>query len=349
MNEILVALPEYYNAVVDRLLRADWIVHNFRTHDLNDLYNPANYHYNIEFNNTEYRALIDLNILQYTVNCVKKDSMKGLYRDACALLIFCRVAEIQIEPALAVYERINYNAENLEEALDDLSLLRALDNADVDQLAQYVLGDIEALENVTPVEIDRETLGEQLTQYHRLTNWDSIYLLVLAAISIYWNTAISHQNKLGQYLDWMIQKFRLSLPCIIYAVRLFGHNPLSNMMKYKIGESEHSKRSATFNMTWDLYHIDHFFKNWIDPEKEREELFFTQDRVLHSLFRLAIEVQYSGDISTLLNYLTSSQASMCRSLIDGLNNRDDRVYGICAWSPEHREMLIRSLEKELYH
>lgn len=349
MNKLFVELPEYYKTIIEHLLRADWVVHNFRAQDLNDLYNPANYLYNIEFNKSEYRALIDLNILQYMVNSVKKDKVKELYRDACALLIFLRAAEIQIEPSLAVYERINYNAENLEETLDDLSLLRALDNTDVEQLALYVFGDADALKNVVPVKIDRKAIGDELIKYCRLINWDSVYLLVLKAVSTYWDNAIPHQKKLESYLDWMIQNFRLSLPCIVYVVRMFGHNPLPKMMKFKHDTSEYLKRSAVFNMTWDLFHIDHYFKNWVNPEKEWEELFFTQDRMLRSLFRLAIEVQYAGDISPLLRYLSSSQASKCRTLLYDGNNRNDRIYGTSMWSPEHRESLIRNLEYELFY
>ncbi len=349
MNEILITLPEYYKAIVERLARADWLIHNFITQDSSDLYNPANYVHNIEFNNTEYRALIDLNILQYIVNCVKKETAKELYRDACALLIFFRAAEIQIEPNLAIYERINYNAENLEEALDDLSLLRALDNIDVEQLACYVLGDEGALKNVVPVKIDRKKIGEELIKYHRLINWDSIYLLVLKAVSVYWDNAIPHQKKLELYLDWMIQNFRLSLPCIVYVVRMFGHNPLTKMMKFKNDGNEYLKRTAVFNMTWDLFHIDHYFKNWINPEKEWEELFFTQDRMLRSLFRLAIEVQYAGEMTPLLTYLSSPKATMCQTLIEGYSDRNDRVYGTSRWSPEHRKNLIRNLETELFH
>jgi len=142
--------------------------------------------------------------------------MHGKYRDACALLVFCRIADIQIEPALAIYERINYNAENLKEALDDLALLRALDNTDVEQLARYAMGDMNALKNVVPVEIDRKSLGEKLIQYRRLTNWDSIYLLILAAVSIYWKSTIHHARKLEHYLDWMIRKFRLSISMFFF-------------------------------------------------------------------------------------------------------------------------------------
>ena len=348
MNEVLITLPGYYDKIVERLLRADWLIHNFRAQDPDGLYNPANYLYNIEFDNSEYRALLDLNVLQYAVNCVKKDAMHDLYRDACAFLVFCRAAEIQIEPALAIYERINYNAENLEEALDELALLRSLDNTDVELLARYALGDKQALRDIKPAEIDRKMLGAQLTQYRRLTHWDSIYLLVLAAVSTYWNNKVPHQKKLERYLDWVIREFRISLPCIVYAVRLFGHNPLSKMMKFRMDVNEHSRRTAIFNMTWDLFHIDHFFKNWIDPEKEWEQIFFTQDRMLCSLFRLAISVQYRKDISPLLNFLTSSQATTCRTIIDSRADREDRVYGTDAWSPEHREQLILKLERELY-
>lgn len=348
MNELLVTLPGYYDKIVGRLLRADWLIHNFRLQDPAELYNPANYLYNIEFENKEYRALLDLNILQYTVNCVKKDATHEAYRDACALLVFCRAAEIQIEPSPAIYERINYNAENLDEALYELALLRALDNADVEQLAQYALGDIKALKGISPFEIDREMLSTQLTQYRRLTHWDSIYLLVLKAVATFWNPNIKHHNKLEHYLDWMIREFRMSLPCIVYAVRLLGHNPLPKMMKFKMNADEHSKRTAIYNMTWDLYHINHFFKNWIDPDKEWEEMFFTQDQMLRSLFKLTISVQYREDISPLLSNLTSSQAAACRSLFENCYSRDDRVYYTEAWSPEYREKLIMKLEGDLY-
>jgi hypothetical protein len=262
--------------------------------------------------------------------------------------VFCRVSEIQIEPTLAIYERINYNAENLKEALHELALLKALDNTDLVQLARYALRDAAALRNVQPVTIDCEALGAKLTQYRRLTHWDSIYLLVLEAISTYWNTSVPHNQKLEHYLDWMIREFRISLPCIIYAARLFGHNPLPKMMKFRTDADEHSKRTAVFNMTWDLFHIDHFFKNWTDSEKEWEEMFFTQDRMLRALLRLAISVHYKGDLSPLLRYLTPPQVATCRSLLDGRERQSNRVYGTDRWSPEHREQLILRLEGALY-
>jgi hypothetical protein len=169
------------------------------------------------------------------------------------------------------------------------------------------------------------------------------------AVSTYWNTRVPHQKKLEHYLNWMLRAFRMSLPCIVYAIRLFGHNPLPKMMKFGMGTDEHAKHTAIFNMTWDLFHIDHFFKNWIDPKQEREEIFFTRDHMLRSLLRLAISVQYQGDITPLLKYLTSSQAEVCRALIDGAGELEGRVYGTIAWSPAHKGKMIRRLEEELFY
>ncbi|MBI3527858.1 MAG: hypothetical protein HY067_07805 [Betaproteobacteria bacterium] len=348
MNQLLAALPGYYDAIVEDLARADWLVHNFRKPNPEGLYNPANYLHNREFDETEYRALIDLNVLQFIVNCLKKGKPHQNYRTACALLVFCRLSDIQIEPALAVYERINYNAENLEEALTEVQLLRSLDNADVDYLAQYALGVVDNLLDIDRVHVERESLAAGLTQYRRLTHWDSVYLLVLGAISVYWDAHIPQNRKLENYVEWMLREYRLSLPCVVYAVRLFGQNPMPKMMKFRPDRPEHLRRIAVFNMTWDLFHVDHYFKIWTNPQEKWEALFFTHDRVLKSVMRLAISVQYAGTLDPVLQYLSERQAAALRSLIDTRSERTDRVYGTDAWTPEHRSRGIAAIEAALF-
>lgn len=348
MNELILTVPAYYSAIAEDLSRADWLVHNFRGPNLEGLYNPANYLYNREFDTTEYRALIDLNVLQFIVNCLKRDKVNENYRTACSLLVFCRMSDIQIEPALAVYERINYNEENLQEAITEVELLRSLDNADVDQLAQYALGLVDSLRDIDRVHVERESLAAQLTQYRRLTHWDSIYLLVLGAVSVYWDSRIPPNRKLENYVEWMLREFRLSLPCVVYAVRLFGQNPMPKMMKLRPDLSEHFKRTAVFNMTWDLFHVDHFFKDWTDSAKNTETLFFTHDRALKSIMRLAIALQHASDWGPALQYLSHQQAAALRSLIDTRNERTDRVYGTDAWSSEYRALHIQAMEATLF-
>jgi hypothetical protein len=309
-----------------------------------ELYNPANYLHNREFQGTVYRASIDLNILQYAVNCAKKRQTKDVYQNACAMLLFCRFAEFQIEPALAVYERINYGNGSLEEALDDLAILRALDNAAPDLLADYMMGNPHALKSLMPLAIDRDKIRDDLTRYRRLTDWDSIYLLVLGVVCTYLDTAVPPVRRFEHFLDWMLREFRLSLPCLVYAGRLFGTSPLPKMMKYRSTESIAERRNALANMTWDLFVIDHYFKNWIDPNRPWEQVLFTQDKGLRDLLRLAIKIQYAENIDALFDHLRVNEVAKCRELLENRDKRRDRVYGTDEWTPGQRAGMIADLE-----
>jgi hypothetical protein len=263
------------------------------------------------------------------------------------MLLFCKFADIQIEPSLALYERINHGSGDAEEALDDLVVLRALDNLDPDRLADYMLGNPLALEVSDLPDLDRAAIRDGLTRYKRLTDWDSIYALILGAVYTFINESILPANKLEHYLDWMIREFRLSLACLVYAVRLFGRLPLSGMMKFKESYSSAGRRKALINMTWDLYIVNQYLRNWADPAKMREEVVFTQDKVLKTLLRMAVSVQSADGIEPLHQYLRASEALRCSELIEYAKLRDDRVYSTDEWTPEYRDKLILRLENTL--
>lgn len=347
MSDALVTVPSYFSEVEHRLKTADWLVHNFRVEGANGAYNPANYLYNSYLDDVEYRASVDLNIFEYTVNCIKKEYSDEAHRDACAMLIFCRISEIGIEPSLAIYERINYGNGSLDEALHDLALFYALDNADLDWLADYMLGNSTCLSTVEPFEIDKDHLAERLTRHRRLGEWDSIYVLVLALVQIYYDPSIEPTHRMAHYINWMIRNFRLSQSCLVFAARFFGHTPLGGMMKFKPRSSPCKKLAQLRNMTWDLFQINHYFRNWTDPEKQWEELLFTQDRALRESLRLAIRLQYLDDLDPLLNLLRPREIPECKELLQTYSSRSDRVYGTGDWSPDHRASLIEKLETEL--
>jgi len=347
MPEIFLALPSYYNKIVCRLRECDWLIHNFHDSDQNQVYNPAGYLFNQEFEDARYFACIDLNILQYAVNCVKKNYSNEHFRNACSMLIFCRLANIEIESGLAMYERINHGIGDVEEALDDLAILRALDSADPNLLAEYMLGNQLVLRDLEIPAIDRGEVRDGLTRYKRLIDWDSIYVLILGAVSFHLDDNVAAPCKFEHFLDWMIREFRLSLPVLVYAIRLFGKMPLSGMMKFKLTQLESERKRALANMTWDLFFVDRYFKNWVDPQKTREEVVFTQDRVDKELLRMAINVQYAETVDPLLHYLRESQSYRCKELLDSASQRDDRVYLTKDWNPEYRAKLIRSFEKDL--
>jgi hypothetical protein len=347
MPELFLALPSYYEEVAQRLSACDWLLHNFFDDDQNKIYNPAGYLYRQYLEGTEYRACIDLNILQYAVNCVRKEAPNKHYQNACSMLIFCRSANIEIEPALALYERINHGAGDIEEVLDDLAIFRALDNSDPSALAEYMRGDRNSLRHIETPEIDRLSIRNGLTQHRRLVDWDSIYVLILGATKVYYSDNISSRQKLYRFLDWMITEFRISLAALVYATRLFGKIPLAKQMKFKCSSSSLAKKQAIDNMTWDLFLVDHYLKNWANPQKPWEEIVFTQDKVVKELFRMAIHVQFVEGIDPLLRYLHEDQVDQCRDLIDNASRREDRVYLKKEWTLDYRERLIIKLQHDL--
>lgn len=348
MPEILLTLPSYFLEVESRLRRCDWLIHNFHNCDPDAIYRPAPYIYRQEFEGAKYIACIDLNVMQYAVNCVKKLGSNDHRRDACAMLLFCRFANIEIEPSLSMYERINHGVGDIEEALDELAIFRALDNADPNLLAEYMLGNQLSLGCVeVPVNRDREIVRSGLTRDKRLVDWDSIYVLVLGAVSVHINDKVSARSKLEHFLDWMITNFRLSLPIVVYAIRLFGKSRLGGMMKFRLSQTLPERKRALTNMTWDLYLVNSYLRNWSNPDKGREEILFTQDKVVKELLRTAIKIQYADTRSRFSDYLNESQCQRCNELLDTASCRKDRVYMGSNWNPEYRIALIFSLEKDL--
>ena len=72
MQQVFYQVPAYLDDIVERLSRRNWLVHSFNLSEEDDLYNPANYLHNSEFDGTKYILTIDLNIYQFLLNIVKK-------------------------------------------------------------------------------------------------------------------------------------------------------------------------------------------------------------------------------------------------------------------------------------
>lgn len=346
--ELLIALPNYADDIFAIIAKRDWLIHNFGMGDSLNLYNPANYLYNQKFDGVSYQAVFDLNIFQFLVSCTKKSKPNKDYRAAAALLVFCQMSHIKIEPCYAIYERLNYNAENLDEALTELQLFRSLDNGDMDKLAMYALGATDFIKTNIQTALHRNDLGQKLLQHQKLTEWDSLYLVVLAIIRAHIDKSVPASQKLVFFIDWIIKNFRLSLPGVMYAVRLFGKQPLGKMMKYKVGENGHQKRSAAFNMTWDLYLMSRFFKYWTEKDASCETIFVSDDKALQSVLRLSIDVQRAGGLEPIAQHLDSRVFASVHDLLQNSGSRVDRIYGTNRWSAEYRFTLISELEHKLF-
>jgi uncharacterized protein YaaN involved in tellurite resistance len=198
---------------------------------------------------------------------LKKENPKENYRDAAALLVFCQIAKIDIEPAFPVYERVNYDKNNLSEALPDLELFYNINNAEMDELAKYAQGCEDSISLSMLHEINGEEVGANLMKYKKLKEWGSLYLIMLSIVDINCDSSIPRKQKLIEFLKWIVSNFRKSLVAIIYAIVLFGNQPIRGMMKFKKSQNAEVKHHSVGNMTWDFYFMKQFFKNWTEKEK----------------------------------------------------------------------------------
>ncbi len=325
-----------------------WLVHNFNIENENDLYNPANYLYNAEFDKTRYILTLDLNVYQFLINIVKKKIPKENFRDAASLLVFCQVTNIDIDPTYPVYEKINYNRENLSEAVSDLELFHNINNGDMEELAKYALEYSDSVPIDMSHEFDHEEIGANLMKYKKLKEWDSLYLMMLSVVDINTNTSIPRREKLGVFSDWTIYKFRRSLVAFVYAVVLFCEFPIKRMMKFKPNSSPDEKRQSVTNMTWDLYIMSQFFKKWTKKHKNEEFLYASDDNAFCSLLRDAIQVQKEQGLAPIRHYMNESEYESAMKLLNVNDDIPGRAYTSDEWGPEYRAKLISEYESRLY-
>ncbi len=310
-----------------------------------DSSNAASYQHNLQSEGIKYQVILHMNCLQYLLNLTKRAKSTEVSRIAAGYLTFFRIADLQLNPTYAIYEKINYSGERANEAISNLEQFRGIDDHSLDELAAYALGFEQTLSIDPIVSPDRDDLRSKLLQYRRLTDWDSLYLCVLAITSVAIDTSISRPRKLLTFVNWCVSEFRFSLAALVYAAALFGRIPAKKMMKYKSTETRAKKFGSLRNMTWDLYYVDRYMKSWVNKDPQVENLMLTADSGLKLSMELAVACQLAGDLEPLRPHL----ADEYRSIDQAYKGRHsaDRAYNSKQWGAEYRGNLIEKYETSL--
>jgi len=320
MDDVFYEFPAYTKDIIENLKKAGWFIHSFDLDDEDDIYNPAGYLYNAEFNNLEYSIYLDLNVYQYVLSASKKNKKKKeLHRNAIALMVFGKLTNAVFDPTLAVYEKLNYLDQCPDELVDDLFIFRKIDNSDMEGLAKFALGytDDINLPDISP--IDRYSLKSELTKYRRLKKWDTFYLFVLKATELYYFDESTNEEKIDKFLKWSFSDFIYSLVAISFVLKLMGNRPLPKLMKYKPGLSVEERKNSLINMTWDLFLLDKFFETWVKNEQNKEFIYASNDKRLKETLEMAISIQIKKNANHLDDYISSSLIKKINK-IDGMMN-----------------------------
>jgi len=344
VENILFYLPIKFEKIVNILKSKDWIIHNFNL-DHDNIYIPDGFLYNTNIENIQYTLYLDTNIYQFLLNSYKKIPNEN-NRCAISLLVFCQVCSIQIEPMYAVYEKIDYRKERALDVIHDLNLFHKINNSPTDSLIDYALSERDTYDLGFHDDIDSPTLEKELTKYSRLTEWDSIYLLILVCVSISLEST-SRKEKLHKFVHWMVKYFRKSFVIFIYATIYFSERRLKKMMKYKNTDSCEKQKKQLFNMTWDLYIANQFFHLWVSENKNSEFMYASDDKSFSFIMRMAIKSQINENIDPLKNMLSKKDYQIVIDAWDHDIPDEERIYQSEIWTPDYRSSQIKIFEDKL--
>lgn len=307
------------------------------------------YLYNARVHGSECTVCLDVNIYQFVLNGVKKSGSKQEYKDAIGLVCFCQLANIEVEPSIAVYEKLNYedDIDRLVGITSDLELFNKINNVSDDQLIRYSFGEIEHISLTNKHGINHDRIRKKLTQHNRLLGWDSLYLIVLFIAFTSQDLKKTQSEKLRCVVEWMIADFRFSLFGIVYAAVFFSKNPLKRMMKFKRSDEPSKKKKALHNMTWDFYAMDKFLKGWVRGREGGRYIYATGDKALKHLLRTSMAIQAMDTLEPLRDYIDDSDFDYIEKAIKTSTEAPDRAYNSKFWGQEYRQKLIDELSKRL--
>jgi hypothetical protein len=128
--------PNYAKEIVSLISSQKWLFHNFNLEDESNLYDISNYLLAKKIYNRKYTIVLDTNIYDFLLKIVRNPD-KEKHRGAAALLAFCQLSEIEINPFFAVHEKLE--SDSIDNILDDLTLFNKINNSETTALANYAL------------------------------------------------------------------------------------------------------------------------------------------------------------------------------------------------------------------
>jgi hypothetical protein len=119
---------------------------------------------------------------------------------------------------------------------------------------------------------------------------------------------------------------------------------MKRMMKYKVADNPCSKQRSAFNMTWDLYNLNRYFRMWTEREPGQEGMFASGDKVFNAVLRRSIKVQQTGCLDSFKDFLPQDVVCYLEKITFHPSEHFERAYDSQRWSPSYRDELIRKYE-----
>ncbi len=235
---------------IEKMIRDSDTITTIWSVDQFDKYFLGAYVKETDVEKNKFFALLDRNIYTDIIAVAKSSGTKPhtpQQKVACALLAFLQLAEVNIEPNMAINEYVDSG--HYEEAVAELRLFRAVDNLDPRILIELALdrrNEIPAgMLNWTAVESVEPKKGEDFLR------WKIHYgfVLKLAIIELQGGKPV---EKLERFLDWVYKEYIFISSAIIFGLVYFSEKRFKGMVKH-IGSGDKDKvLRGVRNATWDM-------------------------------------------------------------------------------------------------
>lgn len=227
------------------------------------------------------KALIDRNILSALVEIAKGNVINindPTYQSISALMCFLLSFDVQIEPAIAIYEFGSLHSHS--KAVSDLRYFRVADHLHPKQYADIALGrrnraSDEELE-LAGTFADKFALDEQnsFTRLLRPFKINYLYALKIANLA---RMSLQPMERLQQFYMWMLNEAVVSAVATTFANIYFGPHDQRSLIKSINSQSSDKLLKGIKNATWDMSYLSHWGKMVASSDSNKATLFCSCD------------------------------------------------------------------------
>ncbi|MHC3994124.1 hypothetical protein ACXWTF_04800 [Thiomicrolovo sp. ZZH C-3] len=251
---------------LSQLIHSDKLfISSFEYVDKREIFDTSFYLKSRDILNTDFYVLLDRNVITRLLSLYNGKSVKNENdRLAAGILAFLQLAEITIEPNIALYEAAM--AHGNKKANQELHQFRKLDNLHPKYWAAIALKEVDELTTVISNDSDQSHLTDVNFEMP-LRRWRRLYVLVLKLAHIELQGGNSYK-RMSDLLEWMYKDYMMpATPIILAAHYLAPNNNRKGLLKNLRSSNRELALKGIKNATWDLFLIE----EWVTKIKDQDE------------------------------------------------------------------------------
>ncbi len=256
------------------------IVPSFEYDEETEAYDIFSYLKSRDILKTDFCLLPDRNLLTRWLALYRGESASH-YNDrlAAGILAFSQLAEIIIEPNIALYEAGMINGNELTN--QELHTFRNADNIHPKYWISIALTESDKLPTDVLNSLNQKQQSIDIDFEMPLRRWRRLYVLVLKISEIELQGGSSHQ-RMSQLFKWMYQDYLMTGTAIILAAHyLAPNNDRKGLLKNLRSSNRELAIKGIKNATWDLFLLEEWFsKIKVQDQTNKRWLFCTLDKKL---------------------------------------------------------------------